>query len=27
VLEPMTPLPEGDAEWRTLWANMTFGVP
>ena len=27
VLEPMTPQAAGDAEWRTLWANMTFGVP
>ncbi|MBF9046028.1 DUF4198 domain-containing protein [Rhodobacterales bacterium LSUCC0031] len=24
VLEP---LEAGDAEWRTLWANLTFGVP
>ncbi len=27
VLEPVTPQAQGDAEWRTLWANMTFAVP
>ena len=27
VLEPLVPLAEGDPEWRTLWANMTFAVP
>jgi hypothetical protein len=27
VLEPLTPQAQGDAEWRTLWANMTFAVP
>lgn len=27
VLEPLVPVAEGDAEWRTLWANMTFAVP
>jgi hypothetical protein len=27
VLEAVEPLQPGDPEWRTLWANMTFGVP
>jgi hypothetical protein len=27
VLEPVVPVSESDAEWRTLWANMTFEVP
>lgn len=27
ALEPLEPLAEGDPEWRTLWANLTFEVP
>lgn len=27
VLEAVAPMQPGDPEWRTLWANMTFGVP
>ena len=27
VLEAVMPQVDGDAEWRTLWANLTFGVP
>lgn len=27
VLEAVDPVQTGDPEWRTLWANMTFGVP
>lgn len=27
VLEAVEPMQPDDPEWRTLWANMTFGVP
>ena len=27
VLEAVAPDQPTDPEWRTLWANMTFGVP
>lgn len=27
VLEPLDPAEAGGAEWRTLWANLTFAVP
>lgn len=27
VLEPLAPIAAGDAEWRTLWANLTFAQP
>ncbi|WP_439137437.1 DUF4198 domain-containing protein [Roseicyclus sp.] len=27
VLEAVDPVQASDPEWRTLWANMTFGVP